>query len=67
MPEWTRPVHYARLIRLHRPIGTVLLAWPMLWALWIAGHGAPDPGLLAVFLDRGLPDAFCGLCDQRLF
>ena len=65
MPEWTRPVHYARLIRLHRPIGTVLLAWPMLWALWIAGHGAPDPGLLAVFLTGAflMRSAGCAIND----
>jgi hypothetical protein len=28
--------HYLLLIRFHRPIGTLLLLWPCLWALWIA-------------------------------
>ena len=39
-PRW---VLYARLLRLHRPIGTLLLLWPTLWALWVASRGAP-PG-----------------------
>ena len=41
---------YAELMRLHRPIGVLLLLWPALWALWIAAHGMPDPYVLAVFL-----------------
>jgi 4-hydroxybenzoate polyprenyltransferase len=41
---------YLLLIRFHRPIGTLLLLWPTLWALWIASSGRPDPGILAVFL-----------------
>ena len=40
---------YARLIRLHRPIGTLLLLWPTLWALWMASDGAPSPYLLFAF------------------
>lgn len=45
-----RAVQYARLARLHRPIGNFLLLWPMLWSLWIAAAGPPDPGVLAVFV-----------------
>lgn len=45
-----RAVQYARLTRLHRPIGNFLLLWPMLWALWIAAAGPPDPGVLVVFV-----------------
>ena len=41
---------YARLIRLDRPIGSLLLMWPMLWALWIAGNGHPDGYVLLVFV-----------------
>src|SRR3990170_2744269 len=41
---------YARLMRLHRPIGILLLLWPTLWALWIAGQGRPDLHVLAVFM-----------------
>ena len=40
---------YARLVRLHRPIGTLLLLWPTLWALWIASDGAPDGYTLFAF------------------
>ena len=41
---------FARLMRLHRPIGTLLLLWPALWALWLASDGLPDPWLLGVFV-----------------
>jgi 4-hydroxybenzoate polyprenyltransferase len=40
---------YAQLMRLHRPIGALLLLWPTLWALWFAAGGAPDLKLLIVF------------------
>ena len=39
-----------QLIRFDRPIGTLLLLWPTLWALWIAAEGVPDAGLLAIFI-----------------
>ena len=45
-----RLMDYARLMRLHRPIGILLLLWPTLWALWIAGQGRPDLRVLAVFV-----------------
>jgi 4-hydroxybenzoate polyprenyltransferase len=41
---------YAVLLRLHRPIGTLLLLWPVLWALWIAGAGHPSLHVLVVFV-----------------
>jgi 4-hydroxybenzoate polyprenyltransferase len=41
---------YVRLMRLHRPIGSLLLLWPTLWALWIAAQGRPGLYLLAVFV-----------------
>lgn len=37
-------------MRLHRPIGILLLLWPTLWALWLASGGRPDPLVLLVFL-----------------
>ena len=40
----------ARLIRLDKPIGTLLLLWPSLVALWFASDGWPGWHLLAVFL-----------------
>ena len=39
-----------QLMRLDRPIGTFLLLWPTLWALWLAGKGAPDPDIVLVFI-----------------
>jgi 4-hydroxybenzoate polyprenyltransferase len=41
---------YARLMRLDKPIGTLLLLWPTLWALWLAARGVPDIKVLAVFM-----------------
>ncbi len=32
---------YEKLMRLDKPIGTLLLLWPTLWALWIASGGHP--------------------------
>jgi len=39
-----------QLIRFDKPIGTLLLLWPTLWALWIAAEGVPDLDLLVIFL-----------------
>lgn len=41
---------YALLVRLDRPIGTLLLLWPTLWALWIAAEGVPPLKLAAIFI-----------------
>lgn len=41
---------YGRLMRLDKPIGIYLLIWPMLWALWIAGNGYPNPVIVLIFL-----------------
>jgi 4-hydroxybenzoate polyprenyltransferase len=38
------------LTRFNRPIGTLLLLWPALWALWIGAGGIPDPTILTVFV-----------------
>ena len=40
---------YERLIRLDKPIGTLLLLWPTLWALWIAANGRPSFRLIWIF------------------
>jgi 4-hydroxybenzoate polyprenyltransferase len=45
-----RLVHYERLLRLDRPIGILLLLWPTLWGLWIAGEGRPDAATVLVFI-----------------
>jgi 4-hydroxybenzoate polyprenyltransferase len=41
---------YERLMRLDKPIGILLLLWPTLWALWIAGHGHPDWKVVLIFV-----------------
>jgi len=40
---------YAQLVRLDKPIGSLLLLWPTLSALWLASNGHPDPMLVLVF------------------
>ncbi|GGE92565.1 4-hydroxybenzoate octaprenyltransferase [Kangiella profundi] len=40
---------YSLLMRLDKPIGTFLLLWPTLWALWIAAEGLPPLWILLVF------------------
>jgi len=42
--------HYLKLIRFDRPIGSYLLLWPTLWALWIAADGIPDVKILLIFV-----------------
>lgn len=41
---------YALLMRLHRPIGILLLLWPTLWGLWAAAEGLPNWLVLTVFV-----------------
>ena len=45
-----RLTSYAYLIRLDKPIGTLLLLWPTLWALWLASSGVPDISVLLIFV-----------------
>ena len=40
---------YLRLMRAHRPIGTLLLLWPTYWALWLAADGTPPLLVLVIF------------------
>jgi len=40
---------YERLMRLDKPIGTLLLLWPTLWALWIASGGRPEWTMIWLF------------------
>jgi len=44
-----RFISYGYLIRLDKPIGTLLLLWPTLWALWLASSGMPDLSILLIF------------------
>ena len=45
-----RLVQYYYLIRLDKPVGILLLLWPVLWALWIAAEGTPDLDVLTIFI-----------------
>jgi 4-hydroxybenzoate polyprenyltransferase len=44
-----RLVLYAKLVRLDKPIGSLLLLWPTLCALWLASAGKPDWQLVVIF------------------
>jgi 4-hydroxybenzoate polyprenyltransferase len=37
-------------MRIDRPIGSLLLLWPALWALWLSANGRPDPHIVVVFV-----------------
>ena len=49
-PWYQRLSAFIRLMRLDRPIGTWLLMWPTLWALWFAAEGTPDLKILMIFV-----------------
>ena len=48
-PVFNKLKLYARLVRLDKPIGSLLLLWPTLSALWLASNGQPDPMLVVIF------------------
>jgi 4-hydroxybenzoate polyprenyltransferase len=50
VPLRERLLSYAILVRLNRPIGILLLLWPALWALWIAGGGHPSWQVVLIFI-----------------
>ncbi|PWI31865.1 4-hydroxybenzoate octaprenyltransferase [Vibrio albus] len=41
---------YWQLMRMDRPIGSLLLLWPTVWALFLAAEGMPDLNILLVFV-----------------
>jgi 4-hydroxybenzoate polyprenyltransferase len=41
---------YTELTRFNRPIGSFLLMWPTLWALWLASDGIPNLHLIIIFV-----------------
>ncbi|RHW20713.1 4-hydroxybenzoate octaprenyltransferase [Pseudomonas jilinensis] len=45
-----RALDFIQLMRLDRPIGTYLLLWPTLWALWLAAEGMPNIKVLVIFV-----------------
>ncbi|SNX27955.1 4-hydroxybenzoate polyprenyltransferase [Polynucleobacter meluiroseus] len=44
-----RLISYSHLMRLDKPIGTLLLLWPTLWALWLASGGFPQWSVFGIF------------------
>lgn len=49
--NWVQRINaYERLMRLDKPIGILLLLWPTLGALWIAGQGQPDWSVVLIFV-----------------
>jgi 4-hydroxybenzoate polyprenyltransferase len=50
MPFAERLTLYVQLTRLHRPIGILLLLWPTLWGVWVAGEGHPAWHIVAIFM-----------------
>ena len=45
-----KAVAYWQLMRMDKPIGTLLLLWPTLWALIISAQGMPSLKVLLVFI-----------------
>ena len=45
-----RAREYALLMRIDHPIGSLLLLWPALWALWLSANGRPNPHIVVVFV-----------------
>jgi len=43
-------VAYIQIMRLDKPIGTLLLLWPTMWSLWIASNGKPNTDVLIIFI-----------------
>jgi len=42
--------HLVTLTRINRPIGILLLLWPVMWALWLAANGMPTISILVIFI-----------------
>jgi len=59
---WHRLPAFLQLMRLHRPIGILVLLWPTLMALWLAAEGWPDPHLLFVFTAGAIVMRSAGCC-----
>ena len=43
-------IAYTKLMRIDKPIGSLLLLWPTLTALWIASQGQPPIELIVIFI-----------------
>ncbi len=59
---WVRLPAFIQLTRFNKPIGTLLLLWPTLGALWLAAKGFPDWHLLFIFALGTLLMRSAGCC-----
>ncbi len=62
---------YWRLLRFHKPAGTLLLWYPTAWALWISNKGVPSIRLLILFalgtiLMRAAGCVFNDIADRHI-
>ncbi|WP_430460877.1 4-hydroxybenzoate octaprenyltransferase [Thalassolituus sp. LLYu03] len=46
-PQWQ---DWVAITRIDKPVGSYLLLWPTLWALWVAGKGHPDFSVVLIFI-----------------
>jgi 4-hydroxybenzoate polyprenyltransferase len=69
LPVAGRLALYSSLLRLDKPVGTLLLLWPTLTALWIATAGRPSMTLVAVFVTGTflMRSAGCAINDAADF
>lgn len=63
--------HYLALMRVDKPIGSLLLLWPTLWALWVSSNGNPEPHYvwiftLGVFVMRSAGCVINDYADRRI-
>jgi 4-hydroxybenzoate polyprenyltransferase len=49
-------------MRMHKPIGILVLLWPTLWCLWIAGKGSPSIANVLIFLCGTICMRAAGCC-----
>ncbi len=58
---------FIRLMRLDKPIGTLLVLWPVLWALWLANQGAPSLKVFIIFMLGGFVMRTAGCVINDIF
>ncbi len=59
---YSRAPDFWQLMRMHKPIGILVLLWPTLWCLWIAGEGSPSIANVLIFLCGTICMRAAGCC-----
>ena len=67
-PSWRV---WIAITRLDKPIGSYLLLWPTLWALWVAAEGVADISniiifVIGVFLMRSAGCVINDIADRKV-